>query len=415
MPATLNRLDADTVNAFRGGDEHALERVFYAKFATLLDLARAEVPDVARASKVVEHVMLRMWQERSQAETPLALDAFLERTTHELAIREKGRLAALHRHDAPGAKKAEHAVVPPTIDDVWGHIKAALHANSAEHDKLQQERQSLSKHHAAEHMAAMGQKKRFPIFAVGGIAAVALIIMAVLFWIPASKEEGKISRALAHQDTREISTKNGQRGNVKLDEGSVVTLGADSHLRIPPVFPTTLRAVGLDGTASFVVASGQPLPFIVRAGRATIKATGTAFDVSAYPTEGRVTVRVREGEVIVTPKGGKDEVVKAGDAVVVKQSGVGTPTDKELGSALGWINGQFEVTDQPIKDVLPLLRRWYQLEVVAADKALLDRKVTMQAGLDSAKVAMSAMEANGSVLFDFDGKKWLLRDVTAKK
>ncbi|MFN8581496.1 MAG: FecR domain-containing protein [Gemmatimonadaceae bacterium] len=414
MPATLNRLDAETVAAFKSGDEHALERVFYAKFAPLVELTKAEVPDLTKASKVVENVILRAWADRAQMDSPLALDSYFERVTHEAAIREKGRLAALHRHDAPGAKKAQHAVTAPTPDDVWGHIKAAIHASGADHEKLQAERKSLSKQHAAEHLAHVGEKKKFPIFAVAGIAAVALAIMAVLFWIPASKEEGKISRALANERTREISTKNGQRGNVKLDDGTVVTLGADSRLRIPPVFPTTLRAVGIEGTASFAVASGQSLPFEVRAGRATIKATGTAFDVSAYPTDDHVTIRVRQGEIIVTPKSGKDETVKAGDAVVVKSSGVGTPTDKELGAALGWIDGRFEVTDAPIKDVLPLLKRWYQLDVQAADKSLLDRKVTMQAGLDSAKVAMTAMETSASVLFDFDGKKWLLRDVAKK-
>jgi ferric-dicitrate binding protein FerR (iron transport regulator) len=416
MPATLTRLDTETVAAFRKGDEHALERVFYAKFATLLELTKAEVPDAARATKTVENVFLHAWQDRASIDSPQAMDAALERMTHEAAIREKGRLAALHRHDVPGAKaKSQHIVVPPTIDEAWGYIKEAIHGTSAEHDKLQEQRKSLSKQHAAEHLAAVGQKKKFPFLFIGGIVAVALAIMAVLFWIPASKEEGRISRALANQNTREISTKVGQRGNVKLDDGSTVTLGADSYLKIPPTFPTALRVVGLEGSASFAVASGQSLPFLVRVGRATIRATGTTFDVAAYPVDNRVLVRVREGEVIVTPKGGKDEVVKSGDAVLLKDNNATTPSDKDVARDLGWIDGKFDVTDMTIKDVIPLLKRWYQLDVVAADKALLDRKVTMQAGLDSAKVAMTAMETNASVLFDFDGKKWLLRDVATKK
>lgn len=413
MTTTVHRLDPEVVTAFRTGDEHALERVFYSKFPMLLELVRAEVPDAARATKVVENVLLRAWQDRQQMENPLTMDSFLERVAHEAAIREKGRLAGLHRHDTPGAAKerAKHVVQPPTIDEAWAQVKEALHASNPAHDQLLKESRSLSKHHAASHMAAVGTPKRFPVLFFGGAIAVSLAVLAVLFWIPASKESGKITRALASNDTRDVATKAGQRGNIKLDDGTTVALGADSHLLIPPVFPSTLRVVGLNGSAIFTVAAGQSLPFMVRTGTATIRATGTVFAVSAYPTDKTVTVRVREGSVLLTGIN-KDATVNAGSTVVVSESGDVTPaTPSQLAEALGWIDGTFEVTDQPIETVLPLFKRWYQMDVSVADKELLNRKVSMKAGLDSAKAAMTALESNGSVVFDFDGKKWLLRDV----
>jgi ferric-dicitrate binding protein FerR (iron transport regulator) len=416
MPATLPQFGPEIVAAFRGGDEHALERVFYERFVGLAELARADVSDAARASRLVVNVFLRAWQERATLENGAALDLFLERVTHDAALREKGRMASLHRFEAHGGVKSQHRqAAVPTIDEVWAEIKSTLHATSTDHEQLKKERKSLSKHHAAEHMAAIGTKSRFPALALGAVVVFALAVLAVVFWIPASKEEGKMTRALASEDTRTISTKAGQRGNVKLDDGTLVTLGADSRLRIPPAFPASLRVVALDGTASFTVQPNAALPFHVRAGHVTIMATGTAFDVSAYAADDRVTLRVREGAVRVTA-GGQEQDVKAGSSAIVSNGNkITQPSEQELALALGWTDGQLNITDRSVKDVIPLLRRWYQLDVITAEKSLMDRKVTFRAGLDSAKAAMQAMETNASVIFDFDGKRWVLRDVTAKK
>ena len=416
MPATLPQFGPEIFAAFREGDEHALERVFYERFASLAELARVDVPDAARAARLVVNVFLRAWQERATMDTGTVLDAFLERGAHDAALREKGRMASLHRFEAHEGVKSQHRqAAVPTIDEVWAEIKAALHSTATDHEQLKHDRKSLSRHHAAEHMANIGTKSRFPALALGGVVVVALALLAVFFWIPASKEVGKMTRALANVDTREISTKNGQRGTVKLDDGTTVTLGADSKLRIPPTFPATLRVVALDGTASFQIQPNVTLPFHVRAGDVTIQATGTAFDVSSYAADDRVTLRVREGAVLVTA-GGKDQEVKAGSAAVVSDGGkVTAPSEAELALALGWTDGQMNITDRPIKDVIPLLRRWYQLDVITAEKSLMDRKVTLHAALDSAKAAMQAMETSASVIFDFDGKKWVLRDVTPKQ
>lgn len=349
-------------------------------------------------------------------ESSVTLETFLDRAAHEAALREKGRMASLHRFEAHEGVKAQHkAATVPTIDEIWTEIKASLHVTAADHEELRHARQSLSKHHAAEHIAAIGAKNRWPVLALGGMAVVALALMAIFFWIPASGIEGRLTRSLAHVDTRLISTKSGQRGNVKLDDGTTLTLGADSKLRIPPTFPATLRVVALDGTASFAVQPATNLPFYVRAGRATMQVTGTGFDIASYAGDDRAIIRVREGSVLVTA-GGQEQVVTAGNAIAVDGGGkISVPSSEEVASALGWIDGQLVIIDRPIKEVIPLLRRWYQLDITVAEKALLDRKVSLRAGLDSANAAKQAMETNGSVVFDFDGKRWVLHDLAKKK
>ena len=59
------------------------------------------------------------------------------------------------------------------------------------------------------------------------------------------------------------------------------------------------RQVHLTGEAYFEVATNPEKPFIVQAGNLSVRATGTAFNVKAYPEEGQVTATLVEGTIIV--------------------------------------------------------------------------------------------------------------------
>jgi ferric-dicitrate binding protein FerR (iron transport regulator) len=113
---------------------------------------------------------------------------------------------------------------------------------------------------------------------------------------------------------------------------------------------------------------------------------------------------------------GKDELsLGSSESLRIDSDGnMLAPSTEQLDGALGWVAGQLSISDMPIKSVLPLLKRWYALDVLPPEAALLNRRVTIRAGLDSARVAMTALEQSGSVLFDSNGKKWILRDVAKK-
>ena len=67
--------------------------------------------------------------------------------------------------------------------------------------------------------------------------------------------------------------------------------------------------------------------------------------------------------------------------------------------------------DQPLREVVPELRRWYDLLLTPENDAMLDRRVTFRAGLDSMRAAMRELQATGSVVIDYDGKRNPMRDV----
>jgi hypothetical protein len=60
--------------------------------------------------------------------------------------------------------------------------------------------------------------------------------------------------------------------------------------------------------------------------------------------------------------------------------------------------------------VLPLITRWYGLEIKVPDQALLARPVTASASLESSREAIAAIERSAKLAFDYEGKTMILRD-----
>lgn len=94
------------------------------------------------------------------------------------------------------------------------------------------------------------------------------------------------------------STGIGEQRTVNLSDGSIVTLNADSRVKVR--YSDAERAIELsEGQALFKVAKNAARPFVVRSGGTNVTAVGTQFDVNKRFTGTVVTVV--EGRVAVTP------------------------------------------------------------------------------------------------------------------
>ena len=278
MSTTSSPIDRDVLAELRRGDERALERLFRDRFAELSAEARAELDvDGTQAPRVVEDAFLSAWKARSRFETPESLEAFLHERVHMNAVRERSRRAALHRFEAHGhhTHATHHATPTASVDEAWRHVSTILHAPKPDADS--HVRVDVSRHEAAEHVKAIGRR---PPWVWPTVVALVLgvVMFAGLRWMDRTSATTAVTKALASQDARALASRAGQRASITLGDRSQVTLGSESRLIVPPGFNETLRAVKLDGTAAFNVASIPRLPFEVRAGGASIVATGSAFD-----------------------------------------------------------------------------------------------------------------------------------------
>ncbi len=100
-------------------------------------------------------------------------------------------------------------------------------------------------------------------------------------------------------DTMLFRASRGSLASATLPDGTVIRLNAGSTLTYTTDYGRKERTVALQGEAFFKVRADAERPFVVRAGELAIVATGTAFNVKAYPEEQFVTTTLESGSVRV--------------------------------------------------------------------------------------------------------------------
>lgn len=410
MPA-MQPIDRDMLDGLQLGDEHALERVFRARFEPLSAQASAALGDEGAAPRVVEGAFVRVWEERGRIESPEALEAFLFDAVKTGAARERSRRAAAHRLNAhaPRTVTTHSSAAAVTLDDAWAHVTTALHAPVGHSARVQDEMHDRHRHDAAAHMAALAKRPAWQL--PTAIAAVlALTVFGAMRWFDGASADVVVSNALASPDARTVSTLAAQTAATTIGDGSKVALAAATRLRIPQTLDGAFRAVGVDGAATITAAPAGERALTIRAGDASITAASAVVDVRHYETDGAATVRVRSGQATVKSlTTGAVQTVAAGQAVAVTNAGaLSIPSPAALAEAFGWADKRFAVTNKPLQDVLPLLVRWYGLDIKVPDRSLLTRPVTVDASLESTRDVIAAIEKSANLQFGYEGKTMIL-------
>ena len=394
MTVDLPIPDAQQFEAFKRGDERALEQIYRSEYAGLLLMAAEKLGDEmsSASSRVAQEAMLDTWQGRAQFDDPAGLVAYLGAAVKDQAAIARRKHAALHHRQGGHPTPVKVAEATPTADESWGNIYSAIHAPVVDHDKLIEEARVAKKHHAAAHVQTVGKKGSWIIPA----ALVVVAVVAIVFgqrWMQSRGADMAVTRALESNDARTVTSNRGQRGAVTLGDETKAKLGSDSQLKVPKEFGSTFRTVELTGTAHFEVAKDNPMPFTVRVGNMDVVATGTVFTVRAYPEDSTTTVMVSEGSVDVRVRDTKDNhTVSAGDAFRIKSDGSLAPLE---GSArdvsFAWARDSLVFENARLDAVVPQLQRWFDMKVGIADPALYDRRVTTRFSLESSAGALAAV------------------------
>ena len=394
MTAPLAPTDHQTLAALRADDEHALERVFLERYPSLFDEASQAIDDPTAASHVVERAHLHVWNERKSLDSPGRLTDLLREGMREGIVREKSRRAAAHRLvEHEGGHHRERAVAPPpTPQEAWQHLSARLHPTIAD-ESIARERSVRSRHETAAHIAEV-ERPSSNVPVIIGVLVGAVAVAALVYGLNNVSPDASLTRALASDEASPLVAGRGQRARVGLEGVDAIVLGAESRLVVPPRFES-LRGVGLEGTATFGVADGQQL--IVQAGGTRLITDGpSSFAVSARPGE-ELVVRVDSGTVTVDA-GGESRDVTSGETLAVAAGGTPRTAPPALADeTLAWTTDSLLVSERPLREVIPQLARWYALDLWVADSTLLDRPVSLRAGLASSGEAIRALEESAGV------------------
>lgn len=173
---------------------------------------------------------------------------------------------------------------------------------------------------------------------------------------------------------RVISTATGQRADIRLSDGSRVSLGVDSRLRLPPDFGQRSRDLYLDGTAYFDVVHDTTRAFRVHTETAVMQDVGTRFVVTAYRGSGSTQVVVADGAVTLrAPHDSTPDAVQLGAGNLARiTQGETTVVVRAVDPKqyLAWMDGRLVFHDAPLSDVVSELHRWYDEDVRIGDSTL---------------------------------------------
>ena len=242
--------------------------------------------------------------------------------------------------------------------------------------------------HGASHGAHRASERQIPVVGVTTVAVMACVVGAFI-WL------GRPAHGAFDQPTTPphvIATVAGQRATMKLSDGTLVTLGPDSHLEVPADFGDAARMVTLSGEALFEVVHDSTRPFVVDAGNTRTTDLGTRFGIRAYPSDTLVRVVVAAGRVSLRPvigvsashgHGGplSPTVLQAGYLATVHPDGSGqVQTSVDVDDLLGWADGCLAFHQASLGTVAAEVGRWYGVDVSVAGSATGGRAVTAMGG-----------------------------------
>lgn len=397
MSTNRHAVDPALFNDLKAGSEPAFERLFRQRYVDILAEALPLLDgDAAAAARAVESAFQRLWKGHEAFTTPDEFESHLHAALNEAASRIRNR-HAMAGH-LGGFEKGHRKGEPheaPSVDDAWAKVRAAMHANVAE---VHTGAAHVEHHPGRELAAAMHQME--PPRPWGQIIAATVVLAGLLgglgWYMMRSYEEGALETALRATTVRDIATTTAQFGSVELGDGSTVRLGPESRLRLPE-FSDVVRGLSLEGTAAFTVAPGHERAFTVLAGDTRLDATATEFAVRAYPEESRLIVHVRSGSVTAM-HGDSARTVSAGEALAIGRDGTpSVPAATEVAEAVGWVDSTIVRSNVPLREMLPVLKRWFGLEFAVQEERLLDRMVSLKAGIGAINDARLAIEQSGNL------------------
>ncbi|MGN5954535.1 FecR family protein [Sphingobacterium lactis] len=197
---------------------------------------------------------------------------------------------------------------------------------------------------------------------------------------------------------------------VKLADGTVVELNADSYIKYPIEFAEDAREVTVEGELLFKVASNKSWPFKVKSNKQQLEVLGTTFNLQTRDgidkttlIEGSVKITVAEKEYLLKP--GDESIVS--DKVNIKN--VNT-TEKTA-----WSEKRFVFHNSSFIEILKEIENWYDVEFVMEEQ--LDLNVQM-VGEVSRKIKLrellNILEMNSKYKFEIQERRVFVKKNTAK-
>ena len=170
----------------------------------------------------------------------------------------------------------------------------------------------------------------------------------------------------------EVMAPMGSRVQTQLPDGTTTWLNSGSVLSY--TLPFENREVNLRGEAFFNVKKDSLHPFVVSGKQGAVRVLGTRFNIDMWPDEEMMEVVLEEGRVEMIPEGSTHAFKMTPGDMFLYNSSKQTLTRKKVNPRhySAWIDGKLMLRGENMHQVARELSRWFNVDVVIDDKALLN-------------------------------------------
>ncbi|NCG05134.1 MAG: DUF4974 domain-containing protein [Bacteroidetes bacterium] len=176
-----------------------------------------------------------------------------------------------------------------------------------------------------------------------------------------------------------LTTPRGGEFQLILADGTKVWMNSESQLKYPVRFieGRTLEVELVYGEAYFDVSPStdhKRNTFKVLHKSQEIEVFGTEFNVKAYKDETTVYTTLVEGKVALNTGNEVQNLAPNQQAVLNLESGNIAIKNVDVNSVTSWIRGDFVFQRKPLKDIVKVLSRWYDVDIEIQNASLEDLK-----------------------------------------
>lgn len=214
---------------------------------------------------------------------------------------------------------------------------------------------------------ATSGSRRVLSFITRAAAILLLPVLGLLIYSQISKK----NQFLQNSNEIVVEAPAGSRMSFVLGDGTKVWLNHGSKLKYPLRFDSKNRKVFLTGEAYFVVAHNKEIPFVVGTNSVEVKATGTTFNVSAYPDDELVETTLVEGKVILYESKNNQKIrsLLPGERLKYNYNkDVYSVESENTIRYTAWKDGRLVFRNDSLEHITKKLSRWFNVEVVITNK-----------------------------------------------
>jgi ferric-dicitrate binding protein FerR (iron transport regulator) len=192
-----------------------------------------------------------------------------------------------------------------------------------------------------------------------------------------------------------ITTQNGERSVVTIQDGTRLTLNAGTTLHVYNDFSGERRIDLVDGEVFFEVKRDEHRPFRIHSNDLTISVLGTSFDISAYAGLKKISVGVVTGKVSVKRDTTTLDVLTKTRELDYDTEKHSYTTGTVSKSLLAWREGRVVLNDLLFDEMAVLMKKNFGVDIITHDSRIEQTKYTTE--LPANMTAAEAVEVLAAI------------------